>query len=127
MVYAQRTNSKQILDARSKDSFLGLRAQISSDLHPGHIPASINVPYAGLTECETQTLLSRTELRKLFEQASVNLSLPIVSTCGTGVSAAVLALALYQLGLTEIPMYDGSWAEWGRQVDTPKYTVFVDR
>jgi len=50
----------------------------------------------------------------------INLTKPIVTTCGSGVSAAVIVLALYQIGRTEIPMYDGSWAEWGRQPDTPK-------
>ena len=68
----------------------------------------------------SQTLISNKKLKALFEENQVNLAQPIVTTCGSGVSAAVLALALYQIGLTEIPMYDGSWAEWGRQNDTPK-------
>ena len=119
MMRIQQTGSRQILDARSTDSFLGQRTLAASDLQPGHIPGSLNLPYASLTDGEQQTLLSRQQLQLLFESAGVNLSQPLVTTCGSGVSAAVLLLALYQIGLTEVPMYDGSWAEWGRQVGIP--------
>lgn len=123
MVYVQQSNSRQILDARSADSFLGKRKHSGQGLQPGHIPGSINIPYASLTNREQQNLLSKPELLELFNENHVNLSQPLVTTCGSGVSAAVLALALFQIGLTEVPMYDGSWAEWGRQIDTPKLTA----
>ena len=122
MLSTQQTNARQIIDARSADSFSGQRPLAAIDLQPGHIPGSINIPYANLTDGEQQTLISNNKLKTLFEENHVDLSQPIVTTCGSGVSAAVLALALYQLGLTEIPVYDGSWAEWGRQNDTPKQT-----
>ena len=122
MSLAQRTKSRQIIDARSADSYLGQRSLAHTALQPGHIPGSINIPYACLTDSNQQTLLTKQKLQTLFEDARINLSKPIVTTCGSGVSAAVLALALYQIGLTDIPLYDGSWAEWGRQMDAPKQT-----
>jgi len=122
MLYAQQTNARQIIDARSTDSFSGQRLLAATDLQPGHIPGSINIPYANLTDDEQQTLISNNKLKALFEENHIDLSQAIVTTCGSGVSAAVLVLALYQLGHTEIAMYDGSWAEWGRQSESPKQT-----
>jgi len=120
MKMAQVSKSRQIIDARSADSFLGERKLADERLKSGHIPGSINIPYAGLTEGEQQTLLANQTLRLLFDDAQIDFSKPIVTTCGSGVSACVLALALYQLGLKDIAVYDGSWAEWGRQLDALK-------
>lgn len=120
MKIAQVSKSRQIIDARSADSFLGERKLADTRLKAGHIPDSINIPYAGLTEGEQQTFLANQTLRLLFDDAQVDFSKSIVTTCGSGVSACVLVLALYQLGLKEIPVYDGSWAEWGRQPNAPK-------
>lgn len=120
MACVQKNKSRQIIDARSTDSFLAQRKLADTSLQAGHIPGSSNIPYARLTCAEQQTLLTEQTLQALFEEAQLNLSQPIVTTCGSGVSAAVLALALYQLGLKEVPIYDGSWAEWGRQTDTVK-------
>jgi len=120
MMNIQKKHSWQIVDARSADSFLGQCPQSDKSLQVGHIPNSINLPYACLTDLEQQTLLPQQKLEALFEGIRISLSKPIVTTCGSGVSAAVIILALYQLGRTEVPMYDASWAEWGRQLDTPK-------
>ena len=120
MRQVQQSGARQILDARSEESFLGQRPLTDPGLEPGHIPGSINIPYAGLTDSERDTLLPRQKLQLLFETAGVNLSRPLVTSCGSGVSAAVLVLALYQIGVTDVPLYDGSWAEWGRLPDTPK-------
>lgn len=120
MKMAQVSKSRQIIDARSADSFLGERKLADTRLKSGHIPGSINIPYAGLTEGEQQTLLANQTLRLLFDDAQIDFSKSIVTTCGSGVSACVLALALYQLGLKDIAVYDGSWAEWGRQLDALK-------
>jgi len=117
MMSIQKTHLWQIVDARSADSFLGYRPLVDKSLQTGHIPNSINLPYARLTDPEQQTLLPNKELQSLFEETGVDLSKPIVTTCGSGVSAAVIILALYQLGRIEVPMYDGSWAEWGRQLE----------
>ncbi len=122
MKFILTSKSRQIIDARSTDSFLGQRRLAEAALQPGHIPDSINIPYAHLMDSTQKTLFSDQTLQSLFKHAHINLSDPIVTTCGSGVSAAVLALALYQIGCKDIPVYDGSWAEWGRQVDTPKHT-----
>lgn len=115
MRIVQKNKSWQIIDARSPDSFLGLRKHVEITPQLGHILGSINIPYAGLTNSEEQTLLTNQSLQLLFDAAHIDLSKPIVSTCGSGVSAAVLALALYQLGLQDLPIYDGSWVEWEMQ------------
>jgi len=120
MQQVQKGKSRQIIDARSADSFFGQGKPVDTTLQSGHISGSLNIPYAKLTDNFEQTLLASQALQVLFEQANVNLSKPIVTTCGTGVSACVLALALYQIGLKDIPVYDGSWAEWGRQEGSPK-------
>lgn len=123
MKQIQRNASRQIIDTRSRDSYLGRRRPHDRDLPAGHIPGSVNIPYAGLTDPERHTLLPDTQLRMLLAAQGIDPARAIVASCGTGVSAAVLALALYQLGKQDIPVYDGSWAEWGRQPDTPKQTA----
>lgn len=108
-----RLASRQILDARSADSFNGLRPTGETGLPSGHIPGSVNIPYQRLYSAE-QTLLAAERLREIFTAAGVDLTQPMVASCGSGVSAAVILLALYQLGIQDVPMYDGSWAEWSR-------------
>lgn len=116
----QHQGSMQILDARSEDSFNGQRPLYDPNIKSGHIPGSINIPYQRLYIEHDYTLQSEDQLIELFLSAKVNLDKPVVTTCGSGVSAAVLLLALYELGFRETPMYDGSWAEWGSQVELPK-------
>lgn len=121
MKQIQQDSGRQIIDVRSPESFQGRRPLSEPGLQPGHIPGSINIPYSGLTDSE-QRLLPPADLHELFGAAGVDLARPIVTTCGSGVSACVLALALYRLGIKDVPVYDGSWDEWGRQPDTPKQT-----
>ncbi|MGR8931325.1 MAG: 3-mercaptopyruvate sulfurtransferase [Gammaproteobacteria bacterium] len=120
MKLIQQHASRQILDARSEDGFKGQRPLREPGLQPGHIPDSINLPYRHLYTDENQTLVSQEQLRRMFLNAGVELDKPIAASCGSGVSAALLLLALFQLGLHDEPLYDGSWAEWGRQADLPK-------
>ncbi len=118
---------QQIVDARSSDSFKGQRPLKESDLKPGHIPGSINIPYRSLFAEDGIHLLSKSQLKSIFLAADVDLAKPIIASCGSGVSAAVLQLALYLVGVTSTPMYDGSWAEWGRQGDECPKQVFDEK
>jgi thiosulfate/3-mercaptopyruvate sulfurtransferase len=122
MQIVQQQGSKLILDARSEDSFNGQRQLYDTGLQPGHIPGSNNIPYQKLFAKDDHTLLPVVQLRQVISDAAVDLSKPMVTSCGSGVSAALLLLALYQIGIHEVPMFDGSWAQWGRQTNLPRQT-----
>jgi thiosulfate/3-mercaptopyruvate sulfurtransferase len=107
------THGEQMVDARPRPRFEGTVAEPWPGRRSGHIPGSRNVPYAELFDANTGTMKSLDDLRKAFTGAGVDLSKPIVTTCGSGVSALVLTLALYRLGARGTALYDGSWAEWG--------------
>ena len=108
----------QVLDARSAGRFAGTEPEPRGGLRGGHIPGSLNLPYEMLYEPDG-TLKSLDELRGAVAAAAVDLGRPIVTTCGSGVTASVLALALYLLGRRDVAVYDGSWSEWGSRADTP--------
>ncbi|MBU6464817.1 MAG: 3-mercaptopyruvate sulfurtransferase [Bradyrhizobium sp.] len=107
------TGAEQLVDARPRGRFEGTAPEPRPEARSGHIPGSRNVPYAGLFEAETGVMKPLDELRKAFTTAGVDLAKPIVTSCGSGVSALVLTLALYRLGVRGSALYDGSWAEWG--------------
>lgn len=109
---------EQIVDARAAGRFHAREPEPREGLRGGHIPGSRNLPY-GLLVAEDGTLKRGPELRHLFSTAGVDLGAPIVTSCGSGVSAAVLNLALYELGVPDAAVYGGSWSEWGAQPDTP--------
>ena len=107
------TKTEQLVDARPKGRFEGTAPEPRPESRSGHIPGSRNVPYAGLFDSETGAMKPLDQLRTAFAGAGVDLTKPIVTTCGSGVSALVLTLALYRLGVRGSALYDGSWAEWG--------------
>jgi thiosulfate/3-mercaptopyruvate sulfurtransferase len=107
------TRAEQLVDARPRPRFEGSVAEPWPGRRSGHIPSSRNVPYAELFDAETGAMKPLEELRKAFTGAGVDLTKAIVTTCGSGVSALVLTLALYRLGVRGSALYDGSWAEWG--------------
>lgn len=110
---------EQVLDARSHGRFVGTEPEPRPGLRAGHIPGSASLPYDRLFRPEDGRLLPPDQLRSVFEAAGVDLARPVATTCGSGVSAAVLAVGLHVLGRREASVYDGSWTEWGGRDDTP--------
>ncbi|MDB5486144.1 MAG: sseA [Tardiphaga sp.] len=104
---------EQMVDARAKERFEGSVAEPWPGRRAGRIPNSLNVPFNTLYEADTGLLKSADQLRDIFNAAGVDLTRPIVTTCGSGVTAAVITLALARIGLNDTALYDGSWAEWG--------------
>ena len=107
------SKAEQVIDARAAERFEGRAAEPRPGLRAGHIPGARSLPYGKLFDASTGTMKSPLELREAFSAASVSLDAPIVTSCGSGVSAAVLTLALYRLGVENPALYDGSWSEWG--------------
>jgi thiosulfate/3-mercaptopyruvate sulfurtransferase len=114
--------AEQVLDARSSARFAGGAPEPRAGLRAGHIPGSRNLPFNEIIDPRRQTLLDDATLRARFAAAGVDLQQPVVTTCGSGVTAAVLALGLHRLGHRDVAVYDGSWSEWGLPGDTPVET-----
>lgn len=110
--------STQIVDARPAGRFEGRDPEPRPGLRMGHIPGSKNLPFSELVT-EAGTLKSPDELAAVFAAAGIDPRAPVVTTCGSGVSASIVSLALAVLGQSNAAVYDGSWAEWGRPGDTP--------
>jgi thiosulfate/3-mercaptopyruvate sulfurtransferase len=108
----------QIVDARSPGRFAGSEPEPRPGLRSGHIPGSRNVFFNTLIDAATGRLKPASALEAEFHQAGLDLDGPVVATCGTGITAAILALALYRLGRRDTAVYDGSWTEWGARDDT---------
>ncbi|MTW17417.1 3-mercaptopyruvate sulfurtransferase [Rhodoplanes serenus] len=116
----QRTlaeGSAQVVDARAADRFRGEAPEPRPGLPSGHIPGSLNVPHATLVR--DGTLKPADELAAAFAAGGVDLDRPVLTSCGSGVSAAVLWLALTTLGREPVALYDGSWTEWAGRGDLP--------
>jgi thiosulfate/3-mercaptopyruvate sulfurtransferase len=110
----------QLVDARSAARFAGEEPEPRPGVRPGHIPGSLNLPYRELVV--DGRFRPRAELERRVSEAGVDLSRPITTTCGSGISAAILSLAFESLGRSAVPVYDGSWTEWGGRSDLPAET-----
>lgn len=109
---AAKLGDHSIIDARSAGRFAGTEPEPRDGLRGGHIPGSSNVPFSNLFNANG-TMKDPADLRAIFETAGVDLSKPAITTCGSGVTAAILNLALERIGKHDHALYDGSWAEWG--------------
>jgi len=122
MVANLAKHAEQVIDARATERFEGRVPEPRPGLRSGHIPGSRSVPYNNLFDAATGTMKPLADLRAAFAGAGVKLDAPIVTSCGSGVSAAVLTLALYRLGIENPAVYDGSWSEWGKLDGPPVAT-----
>jgi thiosulfate/3-mercaptopyruvate sulfurtransferase len=113
------TSKELVIDARSHDRFVGKGIEPWPVKHVGHIPGAVNVPYTDLINPEDGTMLSADALTKRFAEAGVTPGRTVVASCGSGVTACVVAFALHLVGHSDYAVYDGSWAEWGNRPDAP--------
>lgn len=115
---ASKLAQTEIIDARAAPRFKGEVAEPRAGLRSGHIPNSKNLPFANLLN-DNATMKSPPALKAAFEAAGVDLSKPVITTCGSGVTAAILSLGLERIGHRDHALYDGSWSEWGMFDDLP--------
>lgn len=115
------SRSEQVADARSPGRFQAIEPEPRAGVRGGHIPGARNVHYATMVNADG-TLKSKEELRTQFDAAGLDLTAPIVASCGSGITACAVALGMVVAGASQFSVYDGSWTEWGSQADTPVET-----
>lgn len=114
------TAQEQVIDNRGPGRFLGVEPEPRPAKRLGHIPGSLNIPFTNFIDLERHGVWqSADEIAAIFGENGVDLNKPIVSSCGSGVTACTTAFAAFLLGKTDVAVYDGSWAEWGNREDTP--------
>jgi thiosulfate/3-mercaptopyruvate sulfurtransferase len=118
---ALESASAQLADARSPSRFTAEEKEPRAGLKSGHMPGAANVHFRTLLTPEG-TLKSDAELRAVFAAAGIDPARPVITTCGSGITAAIVMLALARIGAPDVALYDGSWAEWGGRDDAPIVT-----
>jgi len=118
---ALSSGDRLIVDARSRERFAGSAPEPRPELPSGRMPGACNLPFGDLIDADGR-LVSDEQIRELFEAAGVDLSKPLTTTCGSGVTAAILTLALTVIGHDDLSLYDGSWTEWASREDCPRET-----
>jgi thiosulfate/3-mercaptopyruvate sulfurtransferase len=113
-----QATEEQIVDARSAARFTGAEPDPRAECAPGHIPGSKNIPYGRFFEPDGSWKQPEA-IRAVFEEAGLDVDEPLVATCGSGITASVIAFAAHLIG-RDVPVYDGSWSEWGAHPTTPK-------
>jgi thiosulfate/3-mercaptopyruvate sulfurtransferase len=115
------SGAEQLVDARGAPRFTGEERESRPGVASGHIPGARNLPYKAVFNADG-TFKDKAGLRAAFAQAQIDLARPIVTSCGSGMTACVLAFALHLIGKDDVALYDGSWSEWGADPATPKTT-----
>jgi len=114
-----QSRAEQVLDARAAGRFKGIDPEPRPNCRSGHIPGSLNLPFNLLIDDATKTIRPPHDLARAFSDAGIDMAKPVITSCGSGVTACVLALGMHLLGKTDVAVYDGSWSEWGTRDDTP--------
>ena len=122
IVAGSQADAIQIVDARGAGRFAGNSPEPRAGLRAGHIPGSLNLPFDQLLN-EDKTFKSDAEIRKIVDERGIDLDRPIVTSCGSGVTACILSLAFERLGAAETALFDGSWTEWGSREEFPVATL----